>query len=796
MRAWLLAGVALLPASAWATGGWGVSGGAGVTSAQQAQINGAVQAAGGNASATNNIPSSPNALPRTLAAQRGDLPSALDYGVKGGGTVTANLQAQASGSTTALLPNLAADTVGELLTSPYLPIGTTIKTVGASASTTATQTTSAALPARTFANIGTGLTFGSAFAVPVGATISGTGVPSGATVALCVVNGSTTTVYMSAPTTAGVASGASISFGWTQVPVTLTGAGWTQAVTTGSAVGLTAQDDALTFQNATFFVNVHNGGRGLLYIPTGSYYASTTSGPSDGASVQAGPDVVLLPGSQPIGGIRGTSSGTAATTIASAAQNSLSSGLNVNQTIFQQATPTNQTQGLLVNQHNINCVDDGGPLGCGMVGTELQQDMDPSITYGIMWGYHATDYIYSGQSGMSWVGSELEINDNSGTDKPLPGGTVVTYGTHYDLLGSTNGTAGIYFGASGAGRWHYGMACPQNAISNYCWSVNSGVASTVLAGVDMSGNLTGASINIAGQVAGATGSFSGNLTAGTLTSNGFFNSQGISNTLAPVLLSDTTATDPQPGTARAVKISGNGLAWINGAYGDSLKLTSTFNAAGSLSGITYGATGAYLGRSVAASEGDVVGVGGLNIYGATPSSSTTALGLSISSAGAVNAPVSLATGGNLNLQTTQSIVLNSNAAAASVTYMYETAANLIQIYNASLAITGGITSSGIIANSVGKGLTAAGTTLATALALVAQDSFVTTVASGSGVALPNAPVGARISITNRGANTLNIWPFSATDQIEATTAGTAATLATGSTAVFERDVALHWYRVQ
>lgn len=439
---------------------------------------------------------------RTLSARAADMQFAGDFGVNGGGTAAYILWAQAAGDTGAVLPNTAAIAAGRLLTATALPVGTTIVSAATPISVSQSHPTAAATPLRSSANIGTALVFSSTFAVPAGATITGTGIAAGATAVTCVTGTTGTTVYMSLPASSAIVQGTTVTFGFQSVAVTLSAA-WTQAVAPATLVGLPVQDDAVAFQNATFFANVHNGGSGLLYIPSGNYYASTSSGGSDGVGVEAAANVVLLPGSQPIGNLRGYSASTAAKTFASTAQNTLPSGLNVNQTIFQQAVPTSQAQALLLNQHNINCIDDGGPLGCGMVGAEIQQDIDPSLTAGIMWGYHATDYIYPGQTGVSWVGEELEVNDNSGTDKPQPGGSVVSYGTHLDLLGTTNGTAGIYFGASGTGRWHYGLACPQNAIINDCWSIHSGSTAAVIAGVDMNGNLMAQTVRAAGSIVSA-----------------------------------------------------------------------------------------------------------------------------------------------------------------------------------------------------------------------------------------------------------------------------------------------------
>ncbi|MCQ8279844.1 hypothetical protein NFI95_15475 [Acetobacteraceae bacterium KSS8] len=109
---------------------------------------------------------------------------------------------------------------------------------------------------------------------------------------------------------------------------------------------------------------------------------------------------------------------------------------------------------------------------------------------------------------------------------------------------------------------------------------------------------------------------------------------------------------------------------------------------------------------------------------------------------------------------------------------------------------GNVTYGGLTASRTTPNVAAAGTSLSTATLLTSQINFVTSVASGTGVSLPAAPVGSPILIRNAGANTLNVFPNSVTDQIESLSAGSATTLAAGVTGVFERDVANHWYRVQ
>ena len=72
---------------------------------------------------------------------------------------------------------------------------------------------------------------------------------------------------------------------------------------------------------------------------------------------------------------------------------------------------------------------------------------------------------------------------------------------------------------------------------------------------------------------------------------------------------------------------------------------------------------------------------------------------------------------------------------------------------------------------VATGLTATGTTLATALALQADTCVLGTVASGTGVSLPSGEIGDSCEIYNGGANSVTVYPDASTVQINALTAG-------------------------
>lgn len=78
-----------------------------------------------------------------------------------------------------------------------------------------------------------------------------------------------------------------------------------------------------------------------------------------------------------------------------------------------------------------------------------------------------------------------------------------------------------------------------------------------------------------------------------------------------------------------------------------------------------------------------------------------------------------------------------------------------------------------------SGLTATGSALADALQLNAAMNFVDTVAASTGVKLPpKAAAGTVITVFNRGANALAVYPATATGTINGGSAGAAKSLAT------------------
>ena len=91
-----------------------------------------------------------------------------------------------------------------------------------------------------------------------------------------------------------------------------------------------------------------------------------------------------------------------------------------------------------------------------------------------------------------------------------------------------------------------------------------------------------------------------------------------------------------------------------------------------------------------------------------------------------------------------------------------------------------------------SGLTAAGTTQGTALAITNQTNEFTTVAASSGGILPSPEQGEFIFVANAGANALNVYPATG-HSINALSANTAFSLAAGKNALFWAATATKWY---
>ena len=168
------------------------------------------------------------------------------------------------------------------------------------------------------------------------------------------------------------------------------------------------------------------------------------------------------------------------------------------------------------------------------------------------------------------------------------------------------------------------------------------------------------------------------------------------------------------------------------------------------------------------------------VSGTLTSSSTTTLATSTSAQ-----TVSLGAGATVS-GSTKTMNIGTAGVSGSTT--------AINIGSAVSGATSTTTLNGLVIDSISAAVNAAGTTQATATALVSNINNVTVVATGAtGVRLPTAVAGMRILIRNSdSADTLNIYPATG-GTINALGANTAFTLTAGSTTELMATTATQWY---
>ncbi len=93
---------------------------------------------------------------------------------------------------------------------------------------------------------------------------------------------------------------------------------------------------------------------------------------------------------------------------------------------------------------------------------------------------------------------------------------------------------------------------------------------------------------------------------------------------------------------------------------------------------------------------------------------------------------------------------------------------------------------------IATGLTAAGTTRATALALSADTNVIGTCAASAGVSLPTAELGDSCEIYNGGANACTVYPDTSTGQVNGLAAGAGFLLGTNTMCYCRRITTTRW----
>lgn len=94
--------------------------------------------------------------------------------------------------------------------------------------------------------------------------------------------------------------------------------------------------------------------------------------------------------------------------------------------------------------------------------------------------------------------------------------------------------------------------------------------------------------------------------------------------------------------------------------------------------------------------------------------------------------------------------------------------------------------------SVSTALTAAGTVLSDALALVSLINVVATCGAGAGVKLPEAPIGSIVMVQNNGANACLVYPPTSSGSMNGDTAGDAVSVAAAAGGIFSKLSATAW----
>ena len=89
-------------------------------------------------------------------------------------------------------------------------------------------------------------------------------------------------------------------------------------------------------------------------------------------------------------------------------------------------------------------------------------------------------------------------------------------------------------------------------------------------------------------------------------------------------------------------------------------------------------------------------------------------------------------------------------------------------------------------------ISAAGTTITTATDLTASINVVTTAAASSGVQLPNGEIGDEVEILNLGSNSVTVYPDTASNRINALSAGSGFALAINTAVKLRKYTSSRW----
>lgn len=92
-------------------------------------------------------------------------------------------------------------------------------------------------------------------------------------------------------------------------------------------------------------------------------------------------------------------------------------------------------------------------------------------------------------------------------------------------------------------------------------------------------------------------------------------------------------------------------------------------------------------------------------------------------------------------------------------------------------------------------VSAAGSAITDATALTSAVNLLTTVASNTGVLLPDADIGDMIVVGNGGSNAAKVYPPTSSGKINNGSAGAAVSVAAGKGGIFLRASSVHWIAI-
>jgi hypothetical protein len=253
----------------------------------------------------------------------------------------------------------------------------------------------------------------------------------------------------------------------------------------------------------------------------------------------------------------------------------------------------------------------------------------------------------------------------------------------------------------------------------------------------------------------------------------------------------TTGLTPSSATSGAVTIAGT-LVAANGGTGN-----NTY-AVGDL---LYASGATALSRLADVATGSALISGGV---GVAPSwgkiSLTTAVSGILPVANGGTALSTVPANGQLLIGNATGYTLATLTATANQTTVTNAAGSITLGLPAAIIAPGSLTTTSTLvvgtlySDGTTTGITAAGATQGTAAALTKSYNVVTTTASGTGVVLPTATAGMRVTIVNRGANVLNVYPASGA-AVDGNATNTAVTIAVNGTGTYEASSATQWYTI-